>query len=92
MSTEAVKQVIGRAIVEIDYRELLFQETDQALEGYELTEEEIGMLKSIHRENFDAVATELTERISRMGLGLIEEKFDGAGTSEKRWLPANFRL
>ena len=67
MSLESVQTIIGRAVMEAEYRELLFSEPDKALEGYELTEEEAAALKGLERENFDAVAGELEERISRAG-------------------------
>jgi len=68
MSQEDVKLVIGRAVMESDFRELLFSDPDKAVEDYELTEDEIVKLKGIDREKFDNVATGLEERISRAGL------------------------
>jgi hypothetical protein len=53
--------------MEPEYRQLLLEEPDKAIEGYELTEEEVASLKSLHAEKFDAVAGELEERISRAG-------------------------
>ena len=70
MSTESVKEIIGKAVADGEYRELLFSEPDKALEGYELTEEESTTLKGIEREKFDTVATEIEERISRAGFSL----------------------
>jgi hypothetical protein len=67
VSLENVQTIIGRAITEAEYRELLFSDPDKALEGYELTEEEAAGLKGLEREKFDAVASELEERISRAG-------------------------
>jgi hypothetical protein len=68
MSAESVEQVIGKAVVDGEYRELLFSEPDKALEGYELTEEESTALKGIEREKLDAVVTVIEDRISRAGL------------------------
>jgi len=70
MSTEVLKQVIGRAVTEPEYRELLFSDPGKALEGLDLTGEEVAALKSLRRETFDTVAVELTERISRAGVTL----------------------
>ena len=67
MSVESLQEIIGRAVMEPEFRELLFNEPDKALEGYELTEEEAASLKRLHPEKFDAVAGELEERISRAG-------------------------
>jgi hypothetical protein len=79
MTIESVKTVIGRAIVESEYRALLFSDPDRALEGYELTEEEAAALRGLERDRFDAVASELEERISRSGLAadLIMRKRPG---------------
>ena len=68
MSKENVEQIIGKAVIDGDYRELLFSEPDKALEGYELTEEESTALKGIEREKLDEVVSEIEERISRAGL------------------------
>jgi hypothetical protein len=57
--------------METEYRELLFNEPDKALEDYELTEEEKDALKGMEREKFDAVASELEERVSRAGFTSI---------------------
>ena len=70
MSHESVKQVIGRAVVEPEFRELLIDEPDKALAEYDLTEEESSSLSAVTREAFDAISTELEERVSRAGLGL----------------------
>ena len=70
MSTDVVKQIIGHAIAEPEYRELLFMDPGKALEGLDLTEEEVSNLKKITRESFEAVAGELTERVSRAGFTL----------------------
>jgi hypothetical protein len=70
MSAESVEQIIGKAIVDGEYRELLFSDPNKALEGYELTEEESAALRGIEREKLDEVATEIEERISRSGLSL----------------------
>jgi hypothetical protein len=71
MSIENVQTIIGRAVTEEEYRELLFSDPEKALEGYELSEEEAAALKGLEREKFDAVAGELEDRISRAG-GLRE--------------------
>ena len=75
MSKENVEQIIGKAVVDGEYRELLLSEPDKALEGYELTEEESTALKGIEREKLDAVVTEIEERISRAGLSFTSVGF-----------------
>ena len=66
MSVESVKQIIGRTLTEPAFKELLLSEPDKALEGYELTAQEVTELKALSREKFDAVPGELEERISRI--------------------------
>jgi hypothetical protein len=68
MSQETVQKIIIRAVTEPEYRELLFGEPDKALKGYELSEEEAAALKGLERERFDAVVSEVEERVSRAGM------------------------
>jgi len=74
MSTENVQTIIGRAIVETEYRSLLFDNPEKALEGYDLTVDEAESLKSLDRERFDEVASQVEDRISKSGLVLGEYK------------------
>lgn len=69
MSEEVVQFIIGRAVTDTEYRELLFTDPDQALAGYDLTEEEAASLKDIDRGEFESNLSELEDRISRAGLG-----------------------
>ena len=70
MSEETVKIIIGRAVAEPEFRELLFSDPDKAFEGYELTAEEIESIKGMDQAAFDEKAGELEERISRAGFSL----------------------
>ena len=56
MSLDDVKQVIGRAVLDADFREVLFSNPETALEDYDLSEEERAGLKNIKREKFDDMA------------------------------------
>lgn len=67
MSLESLQTIIGRAVMEPEYRDLLFSDPEAALEGYELSEEEKAALKGLELETFDEVASELEERISKAG-------------------------
>ena len=68
MSMEALKTVIGRAMIDAEFRELLFKDPAQALAGYSLTEDEVRLFQGLEREKFEALAGELGERLSRAGL------------------------
>jgi hypothetical protein len=76
MSKEAVQAVIGKAVTESEFRELLFANPDEALEGYELTDEEMAALKAIDAEIMESFAGDLDERISK---ALIAAGFGGSG-------------
>jgi hypothetical protein len=65
MSKEALEAVIGKAVLDSEFREALFADPDQALEGYELTEEEVAALKTIDAETMESFAGSLDERISK---------------------------
>ena len=65
MSAENLEKVVARAVEDANFRDLLFSDPDKAVQGLELTPEEILILKSLAREKFDAAASELEERISR---------------------------
>ncbi len=80
MSVEAVKEIIGRAVADAEFRQQLLHDPAEALKGYDLSEEEAALLKDLPGENFEAAAGELEERISRGTLG----------TKAKNWLPSNF--
>jgi hypothetical protein len=65
MSKEAVETVIGRAVLESDFREALFASPQEALASYELTTEEVAALKTIDAETMETLAGTLDERISK---------------------------
>ena len=65
MSTATIKQIISRAVVETEFRELLFAEPTKALAEYELTAQERAIFQNLSPTEFDALASNLEERISR---------------------------
>lgn len=81
MSIEHVKLVIGRAVLEPDYREKLFSEPEKALAEYELSEDEAKALKGLDRERFNEATGELEERISKAGglqFFMADARFEGS--------------
>lgn len=54
MSQRDLEAIIGRAIVDKDFRDLLFADPEAALEGYELSEAERAALKKMDVETLDA--------------------------------------
>ena len=82
MSQEAVQAVIGKAVLDSEFREALFADPDEALEGYELTEEEVAALKSIDAETIESFAGSLDERISKVFI--VSGGAGGPGGDETR--------
>lgn len=81
MTVEAVYKVIVKAVTDESFRELIFSEPEKALEGFELTQEEAAAIRSVKREEFDAVFTQLEERVSRGGLSPVQaEAYMKAGS------------
>lgn len=72
MSIEQIQEIIGKAITDSEYRQLLLSDPDQALEGYDLTEEEIESLKGLESEQFNEITGELDERISKASLSFTK--------------------
>jgi hypothetical protein len=77
MSKESVQAIIGKAVLDNEFREVLFANPDQALAGYELTEVEVAALKAIDAETMESFAGTLYERISK---ALIAAGFGGSGS------------
>ena len=56
MSRAALEAVIGRAVIDEEFRLALFADPDSALTGYALTEDEMAALRTLDAENLDAFA------------------------------------
>jgi hypothetical protein len=65
MSVESVKQIISRAVLESEFRQLLLSDPAKALAGYELTGEERAIFQNLSQTGLDALAGNLEERVSR---------------------------
>jgi hypothetical protein len=88
MSKQAVQEVIGKAVTDSEFRKALFADPDEALAGYELTEDEIAALKSVDAETMESFAGSLDERISKAfvagllaggGVGRVGAPAEGVG-------------
>ena len=66
MSKESVEAVVGKAVLDSQFREALFADPEEVLAGYELTEEETAALRAIDFETMESFAGILEERISKM--------------------------
>jgi hypothetical protein len=66
MSRKYFEAIIGKAIMDPGFRNTLLADPDQALAGYELTEQEECLLKCIDSETIDAMSHILNVRINKI--------------------------
>jgi hypothetical protein len=66
MSQKDVQSLIGRAVMDKAFRELLFNDPDKAFEGYDLTEQEKKILRNLDADEVASFAGKLDERISKV--------------------------
>ncbi len=66
MSRQALEAIIGRAILDAEFRIALFADPDSALADYELTEVELAALKSVDAESLDACSAGFKQRILKV--------------------------
>jgi hypothetical protein len=64
MSREALEAVIGRAVIDEEFRLALFADPDMTLAGYELTEDEVAALKRVDAESLDACSHNIGRHIA----------------------------
>jgi hypothetical protein len=73
MSRRALEAVIGRAILDEEFRLALFADPEAALVGYDLTADELAALKKVDAESLEACAHNIGPRVAtelpRMGRG-----------------------
>lgn len=65
MSQQAVESVIGKVVMDAEFRQELLANPDQALAAFDLTETEKAGLKSMDNETMDALAATLDSRTSK---------------------------
>ena len=70
MSQKAVTRIIGRALAEPKFRRLLETDLNKALAGFDLTQDEVNLIRSSLLAGADPAASELESRVSRAGLPL----------------------
>jgi hypothetical protein len=65
MATQTVQDIIRRAVADEGFRHLLLNKPDEALVGYDLTEDERSILSNLDPTLFEGRADDLENRISR---------------------------
>jgi hypothetical protein len=63
--SDALDQVVERALTDKTYRTLLFKDLNKALEGYPVTDEERSLLQNLDEDNFDDFAGGLGDRTTK---------------------------
>jgi hypothetical protein len=67
MSERAVEQIVGKMLLNPEFRQLMATDLDQAIAGYDLTEAELQNLKDIDMDDFHQSVTGLDARVSKAG-------------------------
>lgn len=65
MVQDAVSQIIGRAVTDPEFRDLLFSNPEQALQDYELSDDEVEALKNLKQEDLEDFSAKLDSRITK---------------------------
>jgi hypothetical protein len=65
MSQKNVEQIIGRMLLDREFRSLMASNIEKALESYDLTKDEVIGLKNIDLNDFHQSVTGLDERVSK---------------------------
>jgi hypothetical protein len=66
MSKEVVEAIIGRAVLDREFREALFANPDEVLAGHDLSEAEVAAFKAIDAEAMESFAGTLDEAFSEL--------------------------
>lgn len=65
MSKKAVEQIMGKMLLDVEFRDLMASDMDKALTDFDLTDEEREGFKDVDLDDIDQVATSLDERVSK---------------------------
>lgn len=66
MSKEAVEAIIGKLVLDTEFREALFANPNEVLAGYDLSEAEVAALKAVDAEAMESFAGTLDEPFSEL--------------------------
>lgn len=70
MPTNALQEIISRALTDAAYRQQLLDSLEDAIQGYELEDNERKMLSNLKADAFDDLDVNLEDRQSKSGLSM----------------------
>ena len=65
MSQKDVEQILGKMLLDVEFRKQLTSNPNQVLAGYELTDDEREGFKNMDLDDFHQTLTSLDERVSK---------------------------
>lgn len=71
MSKSTVEQLVGKLLIDAAFRSAVVAEPASALAGYDLTDEERDAFTRIDASSFDAAASHLDKRLTKISNGCI---------------------
>lgn len=77
MSKESVEAIVGKAVMDSEFRESLFANPEEVLGAYDLAEDEVAALQAIDFETMESFAGTLDERISKSAILLFRGADEG---------------
>jgi ribosomal protein S12 methylthiotransferase accessory factor len=66
MSNESIERIVGRAVTNRAYRERLLARPEEALKGYQLTDEEMWRVKGWTNRTFEILIDDLESQVDRL--------------------------
>jgi hypothetical protein len=69
MAQKSIESVIGKSILNDEFRQLLFEDPDKALAGFPLTRAKRDKLRIVDSETLETLASTLDQRLGRLRLG-----------------------
>jgi hypothetical protein len=65
MSQIVVEQIVGRMLLDVEFRKQMTSDMDKALVGYELTPDELAGFRNMDLHDFHKTVSGLDERVSK---------------------------
>jgi hypothetical protein len=65
MSQKVVEQIVGKMLLDVEFRNLMSSDLNKALTGYDLTEDERKGFKNMDLKDFHKTVSGLDQRVSK---------------------------